>query len=164
MLLRNHWIYIWYNLSALFPCLLTTSQVPNTSFLSSVLPLNYVSYFSEKRSSNTKWFHRPPWPSSVCDRDPPSSSLLYKWLQLSSKTKPLCITYVYFYLLKNVAPTILLLSPSILLGLFLYLNNTFICKSYEKNAFKLIQNSAPAHHYHGHHPDVSYCHHLSSAW
>lgn len=38
MLPRNHLIYIHYNLSATFPYLIT-SQIPNTSFLPSVVNL-----------------------------------------------------------------------------------------------------------------------------
>lgn len=130
MLPRNHLICIWYDLSAMFCYLLSTSQIPNTSFPSSVIPVDYVFYFSETRRSNRKSFHRPAGPSSICDTYSAFSSLLYKWLQLLSKAKPLCIRFCLLSSTQDSDSNNSSLSPCILLSLFLFLNNAFICKSY----------------------------------
>lgn len=125
MLPRNHLICIWHNLSAMFPYLLATSQIPNTSFLSSLIPVDYVFYFSEKGSSNRNLLHRPAGPSSILTHTFP---LAHGYIHgsISSLRPSLCaLDSVYSHLLKTVAPTILSLPASLLVYFFLSVTHLF---------------------------------------
>lgn len=120
MLPRNYLIYIHYNLSATFPYLIT-SQIPNTSFLPSVVNLfvDYVFYFSEKRRNKLTSL------SSICDIYSPLNSLLYKWLWLLCKAKFLCTRFCLVSSTQECCSSNSSLSLCILLCLFFSMIHLF---------------------------------------